>query len=437
VVIYNGIPWFDDQANTVNAHGACVVEDNGRYYLFGEYKTDAVNHFIGFSCYSSDDLVNWKFERIVLPRQTGGFLGPNRIGERVKVMRCPSTGEYVMYMHTDNTGYNDPRIGYATSAAINGIYEFQGALLHNGSEIKKWDMGTFQDTDGTGYLLVHDGPVYRLAGNYRSVESQAAFVCGLGEAPAMFKKDDLYYFLSSHKTSWERNDNFYFTAPDITGPWTKQGLFAPAGSLAHNSQITFVFPFVHSGETTYMFMGDRWSFPRQASAATYVWIPLEVNGTALSIQEYWECWDVEGAQKTEPFAGGITIPQEIMAFKKTGDWQISGGHFTSNVQRAVLETSFQGTQFAVFGESNPHSGYAKITVREKNNGEILSSLVDFYCKYTTGGLRFVSPCMPNGDYTLAVEVTGDISKCSDKAGNTYGSDNSFISISEIRCRTNG
>ena len=95
-VIVNGIPWFDDRGNIVNAHGACIVEDNGRYYLFGEWKSDKSNAFPGFSCYSSDDLVNWKFENVVLQVQPNGILGPNRVGERVKVMKCPKTGEYVI-----------------------------------------------------------------------------------------------------------------------------------------------------------------------------------------------------------------------------------------------------------------------------------------------------------------------------------------------------
>lgn len=31
--VVNGIPWYDDKGNIVNAHGACIVEENGRYYL--------------------------------------------------------------------------------------------------------------------------------------------------------------------------------------------------------------------------------------------------------------------------------------------------------------------------------------------------------------------------------------------------------------------
>ena len=131
-LIVNGIPWFDNNGNIVNAHGACIVEEGGKYYLFGEWKSDETNAFPGFSCYSSDDLVNWKFENVVLRVQKDGILGPNRVGERVKVMKCPSTGEYVMYMHADDLGYMDPYIGYATCSTINGEYKLQGPLLYEG-----------------------------------------------------------------------------------------------------------------------------------------------------------------------------------------------------------------------------------------------------------------------------------------------------------------
>jgi len=191
-LLVNGVPWFDDRGKIVNAHGACIVEEDGKYYLFGEYKTDSANRFIGFSCYSSPDLVNWKFGRLALPPQENGLLGPGRIGERVKVMRCPSTGEYVMYMHTNDLGYTDPKIAYATCRTINGEYEFKGAFFFNGAPIQRWDMGTFQDNDGCGYLLIHHGDIYRMSADYHSADKRVATnIAGSGESPAMFKKDGL------------------------------------------------------------------------------------------------------------------------------------------------------------------------------------------------------------------------------------------------------
>jgi hypothetical protein len=107
-------------------------------------------------------------------------------------------------------------------------------------------MGTFQDGDGTG--------------------------------SAMWAQDDVYYLLFSNKTSWERNDNYYLGAPSPAGPWTHRGLIAPEGTLNFNSQCTYVFGLTTEGGRVPMYMGDRWSFPRQASAATYVWLPLSVDG---------------------------------------------------------------------------------------------------------------------------------------------------------------
>lgn len=97
--------------------------------------------------------------------------------------------------------------------------------MYKGKSIKYWDMGVFQDTDGHGYLLIHNGPIYRLNDDYLSVDTMIANVKGMGESPAMFKKDRTYFLLTSNLTSWERNDNYYFTAPFINGPWTRQGLF--------------------------------------------------------------------------------------------------------------------------------------------------------------------------------------------------------------------
>lgn len=145
--IYSGLPWYDQRGKVVSAHGANIVQENSKFYLFGEAHSDTSNAFAGFNCYSSKDLYNWKFESIALPVQKSGKLGPNRIGERAKVMKNPFSGEFVMFMHVDTLGYKDQFVGYATAKNIAGPYQFKGPLLFKGKHIKKWDMGTFQDDD--------------------------------------------------------------------------------------------------------------------------------------------------------------------------------------------------------------------------------------------------------------------------------------------------
>lgn len=428
-VIRNGMPWFDDHGNIVNAHGACIVEEKGKYYLFGEWKSDESNAFPGFSCYSSDDLVNWKFERVVLTVQPDGILGPNRVGERVKVMKCPSTGEFVMFMHADDMGYKDPYIGYATCKTINGEYQLQGPLLYQGKPVQRWDMGTFQDTDGKGYLLIHHGPIYRLSDDYQSIEMEVAHVKGSGESPAMFKKDGIYYMLYSNLTSWEKNDNFYFTAPKIEGPWTKQGLFCPEGTLTYNSQSTFVFPLKRGNDTIPMFMGDRWSYPHQASAATYVWMPMQVNGTKLSIPEYWQCWDLNTLKPVDILRKGKRVSMKNI--KPAVGWTENRGCFVSNAKGSVLAVPFRGTHVAVVGKSDCHSGYARVSVLNAKKDTVYSSLVDFYSKYSEKAIRIMTPEMEKGNYTLLVEVTGIKPVWTDKSKTIYGSDNTFVTIDDI------
>lgn len=429
-VIYNGIPWFDDQGKIVNAHGACIVEDAGRYYLFGEYRSDETNSFVGFSCYSSDDLSNWKFERIVLPIQKEGLLGLNRIGERVKVLKCPSTGEYVMYMHTDDIKYCDPCIGYATSKTINGEYTFRGPLMVGGEPIRMWDMGTFQDTDGTGYLLIHEGDIYRLSKDYCSAEKRIVKnMAPGGESPAMFKKEGIYYFLFSNKTSWEKNDNYYFTASTVSGPWKKGGLFVPEGKLTYNSQTTFVFPLIQGKDTIPMFMGDRWSFPHQASAATYVWMPMRVNKGKLFIPEYWQAWDIKTLAPMDALDKGKIL--FLSKIRSEAGWERRGEQLCSNLKNSVLDISFKGTQAAIIGEANSHGGYARVSVLN-GKGEILySSLIDFYSKYPEKSIRIMTPNFTKGKYVLRIEVTGISPVWTDKTNACYGSADCQVVLDKI------
>lgn len=405
-VMNNGVALYDQNLDVVNAHGACLLQEGSKYYLFGEYKTDSINHFNGFSCYSSDDMVNWKFERIALAQQREGILGPGRIGERVKVMRCPATGHYIMFMHCDDLKYTDPYIGYAVSNTIDGTYSFKGPLLYQGKPIKRWDMGTFQDSDGIGYLLIHHGDIYRLGADYSTAIEKLPHIDDAGESPAMFKKDGIYYLLCSNLTSWERNDNFYFTAQNIEGPWVKHGTFAPPGSLTHNSQTTFVFPSIVRNCMP-MFMGDRWSFPRQASAATYVWLPINVEGEKISLPGYWQSWDIKTQQEKDLLSG-------TKNFIKL-DYQLSvkGEHKTF---------SFTGTKAVITGETTPKGGYARITIHDTHNKQILSTLVDFYSKNTSHDIRYVSPVLPRGHYTITIEATGENSTWEDKKAKIlYGS----------------
>lgn len=437
--IYSGVPWFDDRGQIVSAHGANIIQDEGRYYLFGEAHTDTSNAFAGFNCYSSLDLYNWKFERIALPVQPAGKLGPNRVGERPKVMKCPKSGEYVMYMHVDTLGYIDQYVGYATASSITGPYTFRGPLLFNGKPIRKWDMGTFQDQDGAGYVLIHGGEIYRLSDDYHSVSEQVNKSMTSGfESPAIFRKDNVYFFLGSHLTSWERNDNEYYTATSLKGPWTFRGTFAPKGTLTWNSQTTFILPIVGSRATTYIYMGDRWAFPKQASAATYIWQPLTVSGVSLSIPNYQQAWQIDtstGIPTAGLIQGNFIENTDKNRIAYMGNWHHSATDTLSISRSDEKGTSFSiafaGTQIGLFDQSGPDGGYARILLQNSKGRTLYWAIIDTYSKYPIASLKYLSPILPKGKYRITVSVMAERGNWSDKRKNNYGSTGYFVSLDKL------
>lgn len=435
--IYSGTPWFDQNGNIVSAHGANIIKEKNTFYLFGEAHTDTSNAFAGFNCYSSKDLYNWKFESIALPVQKSGKLGPNRIGERVKVMKCPKTGEFIMYMHADSITYKDQFVGYAVSKKIKGPYQFKGSLLYQGKPIKKWDMGTFQADDGSGYVLVHGGEIYKLSDDYKSVTEKVNENITSGfESPVMFKKDTFYYFIGSHLTSWEKNDNYYYTSNSLKGPWISQGLIAPENTLTWNSQSTFVLPVQGTKGTTYMFMGDRWSFPKQASAATYVWQPLIISGNSISIPNYQEAWQIDTitglSSITENKDEIIDNNDRQIQFK--GNWKNTDSESKSDEKEASLAINFAGQQIAVYSTAGPENGYAKIAMTDEKGKVVVTALVDMYSKFSLLTPVFRSPILKKANYKLTISVTGERPNWSDKKKMNYGSTGYYISLNHFKIK---
>lgn len=435
--IYPGVPWLDDRSQTISAHGACIIKENNRFYLFGEIHSDTSNAFAGFSCYSSTDLMNWKYESVALPVQATGGLSADRVGERPKVMKCPSTGEYIMYMHADSLGYKNQSVGYATSSSITGPYTFRGSLLFNGKPIRKWDIGTFQDNDGTGYILIHGGEIYQLSLDYKLVIEQVskAFVAG-GESPAMFRKDSLYYWLGSQLTSWERNDNYYFTATYIRGPWTNRGLIAPEGTLTWNAQTSYVLPVAGTQDTTYLFMGDRWSFPKQNSAATYVWLPLTVKAGTISLPVFQESWKLDirkGTAAAVPIKDKYFDKPESYKSYYTGQWQLQDSSLISSSDKmgASVSRQVKGKQIYLYGEKLPDGGYARLQILDRKGRAVANVVLDFYCKYPVKGLVYASPVFKKGRYTMELTVMGEHGNWSDKKKNIYGSTGNKVTMSNI------
>ena len=266
------------------------------WYWIGENKTRG-SSFYANSCYSSADLVHWKFVNDTLKLQASGDLGPNRVVERPKIVYNARTRTYVMYMHIDDAKYAEARVGVATSATVCGDYAYRGSFRPLGFESR--DLGLFQDSDGSAFLLSEDRKnglrIDALSDDYLTVTRTVAVLPDM-EAPAMVKADGRYFIFCSHLTGWDTNDNQYATAPSPAGPWSALADFTPAGTHTFNSQTTFVLPVTGKKGTTYIYMGDRW-MPKDLASSTYIWLPLNLSGGSASL-EWHDRWRLDAGSGT-------------------------------------------------------------------------------------------------------------------------------------------
>jgi hypothetical protein len=311
-----GITWMDDQGKPVNAHGGGLNREGDTFYLSGEHFTydasasyDQNNDFKAFAMYSTTDFMHWKFERKILERQPSGELGPNRIGERPHIIKCPATGEYVLIAHAGSIDYQtDKEAVYATSTTINGAYTYKGPLKDSsGTLIVHSDMSAYVD-GADAYVLTESGHVYKLASDCHGWTAHTSYSAMANmESPTVFKAGGTYFWLMSTKTGWRANDNEYATAPAITGPWTRRGLIAPMGERTWLSQSTCVLPIAGASGTVYLYQGDHWAGTEDTTGATagknnslasYVLQPLVVSGTSLSMPKYLASWKLNIAAGT-------------------------------------------------------------------------------------------------------------------------------------------
>ena len=293
--------WIDTNGNSLQAHGAGIIQVGQLYYWFGENRTQNNWLFLAINSYSSTDLVHWTFRHEVLSVQRSSDLSSSdlsldRVVERPKVIYNALTKIYVMYIHIDNKNYSEAKVGVATSKTIDGNYTYQGSYNPRGNESR--DMTVFQDTDGSAYLIYATKNNYalnidKLSPDYLSDAGSIYTFNIRWEAPGMFKANGRYYLINSLPTGWAPNPNVYVSATSLSGPWTSPASLAPNSPNTYNSQDAYILPVTGSRGTTYIYMGDSWD-PKALGNSRYIWLPLNFNGIDISLS-YYDAWTINTA----------------------------------------------------------------------------------------------------------------------------------------------
>lgn len=157
----NGTLWKDTDGNGIQAHGGCILQYGGIYYWYGENKDANTQNcrvdFIGFSCYSSRDLLDWKNEGIVLGAvdEPGHDLSPSGVCERPAVLYNRVNDEFVLWFHQDGADYSRARVGLAVSKEPTGPFVYRGSQRPGGRDSR--DMTAFVDEDGTRLFVLFFG----------------------------------------------------------------------------------------------------------------------------------------------------------------------------------------------------------------------------------------------------------------------------------------
>ena len=342
--IRSGETWYDADGAPIESHSAGFLFRDGVYYWYGENHAKGFYNKTGVSCYSSVDLLTWKNEGIVLPRDsfplkyrayTEDEIVPegcpnDGVAERPKVIYNTKTGKYVLWVHLDAEGYTASEAGVAVSDSPTGPftmvqvfrpvkYIYQG-IDHSHSDKSRIaqmdersrgntyrDMALFADDDGKAYAIYSSENnitlyIVRLNDEYTDVETPLvegknwirALPNGNREAPAPFKYKGKYYMITSGLTGWTPNPAEYHTADSMLGVWTTfdNPCIGPESETTFRSQSTYVLPVAGKPEGSFIFMADRWD-NYQLENSRFVWLPFIVGDDGSIRLEYYSEWNRE------------------------------------------------------------------------------------------------------------------------------------------------
>ncbi|MEP7278334.1 MAG: family 43 glycosylhydrolase [Bacteroidota bacterium] len=286
-VIRPGEPWPDNNGRHVQAHGGGIIKINDVYYWYGEERAQGLDSSTRYvSCYSSKDLMNWRFLGDVLQLKDPENLGRRWVLERPKVYYNAKTKKYVMYLHIDNSSYTLASVAVAVSDAPDGRFIYVKMFRPLGHESR--DIGQFIDDDGTAYLVFEDRAfgfrIAKLSDDYMNVEKEMSLVKEHMEGSAIVHYNGLYYAIGSALTGWKANPNKYATAPSLKGPWSSFKDIAPPVANTYGAQSTMMIKVAGTQFTTVIFMGDIWR-PYTQWDSRYLWMPLEIGDGKLWLPE--------------------------------------------------------------------------------------------------------------------------------------------------------
>jgi sucrose-6-phosphate hydrolase SacC (GH32 family) len=288
--IVPGGDWRDTNGKMIAATEGGIIKVGDLYYLWGMDRSANNYAFVGINLYSSPDLKKWTFVNQILKKSSHPDLDNDAVVERAKLLYNEKTGQFVIWMHYEgHDAYKIAEVGYATCSTIGGNYTFKSHFRP--MDIDSRDINVYQDDDGKAYLICttfgnQNVSLFELDNTYTSIVKEvyrgSASTDMECEGHAIIKQGGYYFWMMSWCTGWDFNDNHYFYATKLSGPWTAGGKIAVANTHTYESQVGFAVTVKGLDTTTFLYTGDRWSVSNY-SMSRIVMLPVTVSGTKLSV----------------------------------------------------------------------------------------------------------------------------------------------------------
>ena len=446
--IPNDTYWYDAGGQVMNVQGGSILKVGAVYYWAGiQFAGGGSSSFGAVNLYRSTDLVNWTWVKALLTPQPSGDLAAGRWVGRPDLIFNPTTNQYILVLEIDGSGSNigpGNKVGFATSSAIDGNYNYLGSTAVNGSTMG--DHSVF--VEGNNAYLIYSGDtagstdvmgrnasmnIAPLSTTWTSVQP-AIFTEPNGghEAPFVLKVGSSYHWFTSGTNWWASTATKHRVSTSLTS-WPAWSNLAttPASNDSFNTQFDFILPVQGTSGTSYIYAGDRYTnfqgqgYPAPTGSGRNAWMPLTFDGDTPTLHGYsdltinvatgdlsgnvsaharfdnegptqtptgWQEWGNADASYTE--SGGVTgnrLTFWASSAFQTYDYQtltgLANGTYTLSVQ---VEGS--GTQSS-----------ALLVAKNFGSTEVSTSIIAAGSGWTTKSITFTAT---NGTAEIAIYVNG-------------------------------
>ncbi|GAB3088041.1 family 43 glycosylhydrolase [Isoptericola nanjingensis] len=399
--IRNDTFWHDTDGNPIFSQGGGIFRFGDTYYWYGvEYvgagkyynsptrKYDSDATFVAIKAYSSQDLVNWTFERDIATRDTKLWIPASKDIEphsfsrmtnlaetswmgRMGVAYNESTGKYTALIQfknglVDQTTNTSQAVLFLQGDSPTDVFQYANLQpqIENSPTSGTGDQTVFTDDDGSDYLVFSNRAgrnrsfVAKIAdSDSLSVEpaKQVGFNPAGREGNAMFKYDGHYYIATSALHGWNTSPTYLIRSEtdDILGEYSEE--FVLPGTemdYSHVTQSGFFFTVYGKKQDTVVYAGDRWADFAWNGIGYNQWVPLSAAGgggpkfNSLShwrlnaVTGQWTVGDDNNYVLNPDFAADRVTVSAITGWTTVVDPESSSSSFVRNVSPGANSSRF-------------------------------------------------------------------------------------------------